>query len=325
MNKHLYYFAWFCIFLGWSIILGFTGYLSIAAGVLLIGALMWELLPRRLNSAVVYAVTCLWCWAPLANLHAVPLHVFLGGGTPAGTSLDVNHAVFNGSQYLRVSSATPSGLADGYSGTISFWVKFNGADLTSQFIFSLGIGATQTLFVARSSTLNRIVVTGYDTFANEDMNFRSTNGVTAASGWTHIMMCWTIGADTSLRKIYINGVSETLVVTTWDLGPLNYADTGATRVTVGGNSADVPLGQLNGAIAELWFDDVYNNVIGDYYSGGKAVALGSDGSTPTGSQPIFYYSGAGTGASWTTNSGTGGALTINSGSLTTDADPPEYP
>ena len=140
-------------------------------------------------------------------------------------------------------------------------------------------------------------------------------------------MCWTIGADTTKRKIYINGTSETIVATAWDTAGVDfdYSTTGNTRVTVAGNSADTPVAVLNGAIAELWFNDTYNDVIGDYYSAGKAVALGSTGQLPIGSDPVFYYSGAGTGASWTTNSGTGGALTINSGSLTTDASPPQFP
>lgn len=247
----------------------------------------------------------------------------------ASTSLDVNHAVFSGSQYLRVDNASPGGIADSVNGTIAFWVKFNGPDLTSQFIFAISHDDAPRLYVARSGTGNQIVVWGEDTFGNNDLSLRSTTGITAASGWTHVMICWSLGADNTLKRIYINGVSDTVVAGfVFDQGPLNYYDSGNTRITVGGSYAASPLAQLNGAIAELWFDDVYNNSISDYYTvgTGKAVALGTNGEIPvTSNTPAFYYSGAGTGAAWTTNSGLGGALTLNSGSLTTDPNPPEYP
>lgn len=38
------------------------------------------------HSSLVYLVICIWCWAPLAQLRAVPLAQFLGGSPPAGTS-----------------------------------------------------------------------------------------------------------------------------------------------------------------------------------------------------------------------------------------------
>ncbi len=35
------------------------------------------------HPSLVYLVICLWCWAPLAELRAIPLSVFLGGSPPA--------------------------------------------------------------------------------------------------------------------------------------------------------------------------------------------------------------------------------------------------
>lgn len=269
-------------------------------------------------------IAAVWFWTS-TNLWALPLWSTAGIGT-AGTVNTVNHAVFGGSQYLRVSSATPSGLGDSVSGTIAFWVRFNGPDLTSQFIFSIGNGATATFFVARSATLNQIVVSGYDQFGNEDINIRSTTGITAAMGWTHVMATWTVGANTTLRNFYINGVADTPIAGNWDTNSdgINYSISGTTRVTIGGTTADTPLALLNGGLAELWFNDTRNNVIADYYAGGKAVPLGSTGELAIGTPPVFYYCFGGRGDSWTTNGGSGGALT-KVGTLTTDPTPPEFP
>ncbi len=35
------------------------------------------------HPSLVYLVLCLWCWAPLAQLKAIPLSVFLGGSPPS--------------------------------------------------------------------------------------------------------------------------------------------------------------------------------------------------------------------------------------------------
>lgn len=319
MNKHLYYIGWFCYFLGWSMVLGFTTYLAIAAGVLLIGALTWVLLPRRLNSAVVYAVTCLWCWAPL--VQAVPLHVFLGGGTPVSSALDINHAVFNGSNtYLRVSSASPTGLVDAKTGTISFWFK-PAADGVNYRILTIGNSSTARFSVAKGST-NVLVFQGWSSANILILDIRSTSTVLAASGWTHVKACWDL-TNTSLRKIYINGASDTVNAVEYQNLTIDYVST-SPRITIGADFADTAGNILNGGIGELWFDDAYNDAIGDYYSGGKAVALGATGGLPNGTSPPIYFSNSGTGDSWSTNNGTGGSLT-KFGTFTTDGNPPEFP
>lgn len=271
-----------------------------------------------------FFTACLWCWHPFVLLRAAPLWVQPSGVT-GPTPTPVNHALFDGSSYLRVSSASPSGLSDSSSGTISFFVKFNGPNLTTQYVYSIGNGSNLTFYVIRSATLNRIVISGYDQYGNEDLNIRSTTGVTAEMGWTHVMATWTVGANTSLRNIYINGVADTVIAGAWDTNNdgINYAIPGATRITIGGSPADTPGGLLNGCLAELWFNDTRNNVIGDYYAGGKPVAQGANGELAIGASPVVYYSSAGSGNSWNSNGGTGGALT-RVGTLGTDPSPPTF-
>lgn len=62
---------------------------------------------------LVYLFTCLWVWAPLAHLRAIPLHVFLSGGTAStgGVTYIINED-FEG-------TGKPAGWTDG--GTPPGW------------------------------------------------------------------------------------------------------------------------------------------------------------------------------------------------------------
>lgn len=55
---------------------------------------------------VIYIVLCLWCWAPLAQLRAIPLSVFLGGSPPPAGA----------------------GESPGTSGLLAWWAMTTNAD-----------------------------------------------------------------------------------------------------------------------------------------------------------------------------------------------------
>lgn len=261
---------------------------------------------------------------------ALPQRAYFRRPTPV-VGNPVNHAVFDGSTYLRVSNAAPAGLPDSSKvGTISFDVKF-ADNLTTRRILVIGNTSTPTgsLYISRSQTLNRMVVNAYNIFGVEAINCRSTNGITAEMGWTHVLMAW--NTATPACRIWINGVEETLVagyVLTTD-AELDYAvPTNNTRITVGANFESAsPTGVMSGGLANLWFDDTYNPVVADYYTlaTGKRVALGATGQLPTGTQPVLFFSNDGSGPAWLGNSGSGGAFTKFGGTLTTDPSPPQYP
>lgn len=246
-------------------------------------------------------------------------------GVVGATSLkNVNHAIFAGAEYLRVSSATPTGLDDGKAGTVSFWVKFTGPALTLQRICSFSFGDVLRLNIARSATNDAIVVQGYNSAGTNILLLRGSTGIVAASGWTQVTACWDLATPGSAR-IYINGVADTLSISTpFTDDFLDYVTPGATRITLGGGFSASPENLLVGGLAQFWFDDSYNNVIADYYAAGKAVPVGANGQLPIGTAPVIYFSAGGTGDSWTTNGGTGGALT-KVGTLTTDPSPPQFP
>lgn len=272
------------------------------------------------NTLLIYLKLLLLAWMPLANLRAIPLWVFSGGGVSVpGTG--INHAVFNGTNtYLRASAASPTGLIDAKTGSISFWIK-PAADGVGYRVLSIGNGNIARFSVARGST-NVIAIQGWNSAGTQILDIRSTSTVLAASGWTHVHACWDL-ANTALRKIYLNGVSDTVNAVIYTNEIIDYVST-TPRITVGADFADIAANIMNGGLGELLFDEGYNDVIGDYYAGGKAVPVGANGQLVTGISPPIYFSGAGSGNSWETNSGTGGAL-VRNGTLTVDVSPPQFP
>lgn len=262
-------------------------------------------------------------YAP-AVVWALPSQYFFRRSVAAPPAANpINNAVFGGSQYLRVSSSTPSGLSNSKAFTVSFWVKMNGGDGVGQFITYISYGAIARFFVARGSS-NKIRVGAWNVGQTEILNLTGASDVVVSSGWTHVMVAVDL-TSTANRALYINGVNEaaTSTWTTYTNDFINFLDTGGTRITIGADKENTPGFFLNGALGELWFNDTYNNVIGDYYSAGKAVPVGATGQLPIGTSPVLYYSPGGSGNSWNSNGGTGGTLT-RTGTLTTDADPPDW-
>lgn len=271
---------------------------------------------------IVYVIACLWFWSTTVPLRGVPLWVLLSGesdSAPAPTP--INTAVFDGSDYLRASSLTPSGLADGKTGTFSVWLN-PASDGTTRRVITLS-NILNFRFAITLSTGNVFVVQGWDATNTLILDIRSTSTILASSGWVHVMACWDL-TNTSNRKIYINGVSDTIPTpAAYTNAIIDYVTASQTRWTIGADSSATPTQYFDGSIGELWFDDSYNDVIGDYYNAGDAVFLGSDGSVPTGSSPVLYFSSGGSGDAWNSNGGTGGALT-RTGTLTTDGSPPNF-
>lgn len=80
-------------------------------------------------------------------------------------------------------------------------------------------------------------------------------------------------------------------------------------------------------IAEFWFSTASQIDFSDannrakFARNGRPAYLGTDGSKPTGSQPLIYMKGAA--SAWATNYGSGGNFTVN-GALANAATPPSY-
>jgi hypothetical protein len=215
-----------------------------------------------------------------------------------------------------IDHGTLTGIADSKLFSGALWVRFN--------------VATGPDIIGRSEGNNWIVI--YD--ADETIAIRGENAAgtkildiaTSAildTDWHHVM--WSVDlADTGKRHLYVDDASD-LTVNTYTDDTIDFTQAGHMigRNAVGGNL-------LNGDLGDPWLaPDQYIDLsieanrrkfIGP---NGGAVDLGSDGSTPTGTAPIMFFSGAT--VDWHTNKGTGGGFT-ETGALTDAAtNPPTEP
>jgi hypothetical protein len=260
----------------------------------------------RLNS--ILPLLCLALSAEAQDIFPGPIMRTIGSAYTANT------AVFDGSDdYMTIISSGPTGLANGKQVTFSTWVKFS-ADNSFEAIavFASSVGATR--FAVFRNNSNQFYIYGQSAVPADVLYLVGTTSVTISSGWVHLYICVDL-ADTAKRKMYINGVAETLTVNTYSDVALGLV--GASfKYRIGADGVVANL--LSGAVTELWFDDSYLDDTTKFASGGKPISLGSDGSLPTGSSPVFYLKGSGDG--FNVNSGTGGDFTLT-GSLGTTTPP----
>lgn len=270
------------------------------------------------NPFLVYLFAALWCWAPFVQLRAIPLHVFVGGATSASGDYSVNTAVFDGTNdYTRRNATFTSGAADGKVVTFAFWIKMHASSTNGSVyrIFETATGGSSSRVWINRSANNTIGLRAANSSGTTILSIDTATTFTAGGAWTHVYFCADL-ANTSLRKIYINGVSETITVNTYTDATIDWVVTGQ-QTNIG--STVGAANKLYGSLAEFWGDDVYLDDPTKFYSGGNPVNVGSDGSTPNGSQPLFYFSSTGSGNSWG-NNGTAGSFTVT-GTLDTDTSP----
>lgn len=261
----------------------------------------------------------MWCLAPQIQLKAIPKYFFVGIGSEENNYL-VNTATFNGSSnYIRRNASFSNGAIDGKVLTFAFWIKMNAAssDSTLYRIFDTATGGAASRVNIDRNTDGTLRIRAYNSSSLEILRIASTDTFLAADGWKHFYVSVDL-TNTSNRKIYVNGVSDTITVTTYDntQGNIDLVATGQqTNIgsTVSGNN------KLYGSLAEFWGDDVYLDDPTKFYNAGEPVNLGTDGSSPNGIQPLFYFSSNGSGDSWV-NNGTAGTFVIT-GSLGTDTSP----
>jgi hypothetical protein len=235
---------------------------------------------------------------------------------PPPDPYDAVTAVFDGTNdWMRLTSSGPTGLADGKTFTLSAWVKINGADGSSQILTDFGVGGTVRLLIHRN-TSNVIRLLGLNAAAAVILDVAGSTAVTSATGWFHLYVCIDL-ANTSNRKIYIDGVADTLTVTTYTNDSIDFVGTNYIY-SIAADVDAVPVFKGNIALSELWFNDSYLDDVSKFATDNCPISLGSDGSTPTGSAPVFYLKGEGN--AFNVNSGTGGNFTV-SGSLTTTTPP----
>lgn len=232
-------------------------------------------------------------------------------GFGAGQSFyNANAVAFDGSNDYLLRGADLTGNSDGTDGTLSCWVKINGANGTR---FYIGNSEADRFNFYRDTT-NKITLSWFSgaIFYHQII---SSNDWTSASGWFHVLCSW----NTSGRQLYINDASD-VGSSSGAGGTIDYT---RTEWAIGAN--DAAGNKLNGDLADFWLSvttrydlSVEANRRKFISAAGKPVNLGSDGSAP-GVTPIIFLSGAT--ATWHTNKGSGGGFTEN-GALTDAASSP---
>jgi len=248
-----------------------------------------------------------------------------------GAGFTIDNAVFDGGDELQ--RAAPGVFpSDGKEFSFSFWFKLTDVDDQTQVIFSAVTSGNRFLLQRSASggaQDNNFAVVGRNTSNSLILYIESllnSNGQFDSSsrnpGWNHFLMSGNLA--TSTFHMYANGVNILDTGATFLLNQ-NIDFTGLFHVGGIGGSA-----RFYGDMAEFWLDDSFIDFSSSTNrekfrsSGGAAVDLGSDGSTPTGSSPLVYlHLDAGeTGNNFALNAGTGGDFTVSAGAITTTGDTP---
>lgn len=232
--------------------------------------------------------------------------------SPPAIGYTANSATFDGSNNYLTNTTTLNSIANAKLFTVSLWVKFNGGDGSFQYLFTERNGAN----ILYRHADNKLYFNLRGVTTNPSIVWTSTGTYTSSSGWLHIIISLD-ASDTGKRWVYVNGSAAAGTWSTYLNENILY--TGVNLHSVG--STHTGSNKLNGCLSEVWFDSQYTDVsanIDNWISGGHPVSLGSDGSTPTGTQPRVYLKSAY--SSFQVNSGTGGDYSV-AGTLSSCTSP----
>jgi hypothetical protein len=209
----------------------------------------------------------------------------------AAASYTAYTAGFDGSNdYLTEDSGVPlAGASDGKLITFSVWLDFTGGDATQQTIMWM----ESDRWLVEKTTGNAIHVVGRTTGGTVALDATTSVTKTASDGWFHLFLTVNM-QNSSERHIYFDGTEDSSV--TWTTYSNSNLDITRNINRVG--AAGSGLLKINASMAELWFDDTYNDTPTAFRESSKPKDLGADGSTPTGTSPVLYLSRTGSGNSW---------------------------
>ena len=148
--------------------------------------------------------------------------------------------------------------------------------------------------------------------------------------WHHVLCSWNIANGNTDNRMYVNDSSANVGVNNGVDGTIDYDTangTGDWAIGAGVDNTGTLFQKLNGEIGPVWFNDTWIdfNVEANrrkfINADGTPADMGSDGSTPTGSQPKIFMNGNATYWNAGTNGGTGGAFTMT-GSVTDSGNEP---
>lgn len=251
--------------------------------------------------------------------HSLGLNALRFPGAGGGDGFTVNAVNFDGTNDYLTRGAELTGAVDGENILRSMWFKIDNAANDGNVISldrSTG-GQISTQTTASNEIKILLQSSAAILFQADSINvFDSTTN----TGWHHLLVAAQLDV-TPLVQIYLDDVALSMNITDaatqgnidfttndWAIGAI---ENGNNKIT--GDLAEV---YTAAEFLDLTVEDNRRKFI---TAGIQPVNLGSDGSTPTGTAAIIFFSGIT--STWHTNDGTGGGFTEN-GALTDAATSP---
>lgn len=229
---------------------------------------------------------------------------FGGGGGGPGAAEAV---YFDGTNDVLERGSNLTGLSNGNELLVSFWYNFKGGD--GDFVVLI----EETSFIVRIVKFNdkwRIELSDVGGGTLWVVHGNTVYTTLVNTGWHSFLLAIDMDATPDVMQLRLDDVDETLDdqsgPNSGQIGLSLGTDWGIGGISGGGSRADVE-------IADMWLDDTFLDLDVEANrrkfidASGKPVGLGSDGSTPTGSQPLIFFSGPT--VTWHNNKGTGGGFT----------------
>lgn len=225
----------------------------------------------------------------------------------------VNATDFDGSTDYFLRGGGLTGAADGRVGLASVWVRPD------------AVGASHYIITNTNSRVQLLLNTNKLELQLRNPSNTIVSRVLSATNlstgsWQHLLVAW--DTDAQRLQMYVDDADDADTPTHNSTDDIDYT---VADWSVGASTGG--LANLNGCISELYFNSAETLDISTtanrrkFVSADlKAVNLGANGSTPTGTAPIVYLPNVF--SSFGTNAGTGGNFT-DQGSVAACADAPE--
>lgn len=233
----------------------------------------------------------------------------------------IKAVTFDGTNDYMTRGADLTGNADGKVGLLSFWIKLGASsDGAESYIFVNNVGSASGYFRVYKGSTNDIFVWGFSAGPATTIALRSTAIALESRGWFHVLASWDVANNKG--HLFIDGVDVESTETINDVAT-DYTGTnwGLGAKSDGNAKTDADLAEFYFALEYLDITSAAN--IQKFILNGEPVYLGIDGSTPTGTAPIVYFSVRSSDAAtvWATNKGSGGNFSIT-GALAIAASSP---
>lgn len=232
-------------------------------------------------------------------------------------------ADFDGANDYMTRGAGLTGAADGRNISFSFWIRPD--NVTSKKLFWDNNNNYCAIYFTAGNqlTLDLKAPGGGSSYV-----MQANDALAEDSAWHHIAISATTDAAAGSKTYhyYVDGVSKAMTETDASAA----FDIDMTQGDWGIGASIAGADKIDAGLAEFWCDFTSKVDFSDSATlqkfrsaAGKPVDLGGDGSTPTGSQPIIYFTirDGGAAADFATNQGSGGDYSVT-GALTLTADNP---